>query len=142
MDIFDKERKTLYTMGLIILGLIPIFILLFHFTPIRFGNVLLPCLFHYITGLYCPGCGGSRSVTALLTGHPIQSFIYHPIVLYGFALYLWFMVSNTIHLLSKGKYPVGMKYRRLYVWIGAAILALNFIIKNGLLLIWHCPLIN
>ncbi|MBQ6855594.1 MAG: DUF2752 domain-containing protein, partial [Lachnospiraceae bacterium] len=37
----------------------------------------LPCMFRMLTGLYCPGCGGTRAVKALLTGHPIQSFLYH-----------------------------------------------------------------
>ena len=27
-----------------------------------------PCLFHLMTGLYCPGCGGTRAVRALFRG--------------------------------------------------------------------------
>ncbi len=41
----------------------------------------MPCLFQMMTGLYCPGCGGTRAVKALLSGHPVLSFLYHPLVL-------------------------------------------------------------
>lgn len=42
----------------------------------------MPCLFQMMTGLYCPGCGGTRAVRALLSGHPVLSFLYHPVVPY------------------------------------------------------------
>lgn len=38
----------------------PLFIWLSHHMP--------PCFFRRITGFYCPGCGNSRSVRALLNG--------------------------------------------------------------------------
>ena len=47
----------------------------------------IPCLFHELTGFYCPGCGGTRAVLALLAGHPVLSFLYHPLVPYCCLLY-------------------------------------------------------
>ncbi len=41
----------------------------------------IPCILHTTTGIYCPGCGGTRSLIALLTGHPIKSLLLHPIVI-------------------------------------------------------------
>lgn len=36
--------------------------------------VFLPkCVFHEVTGLYCPGCGNTRALHALLHGHVVQS---------------------------------------------------------------------
>lgn len=29
----------------------------------------VPCLFHTVTGLYCPGCGGTHLVAALVQGN-------------------------------------------------------------------------
>lgn len=43
----------------------------------------MPCLFHLMTGLYCPGCGGTRAVKYLLQGDWKNSLIYHPFVLYS-----------------------------------------------------------
>ena len=34
----------------------------------------MPCAFHSLTGLYCPGCGGTRAVRELLYGDLRMSF--------------------------------------------------------------------
>ena len=57
-------------------------------THLRWANRWLetgqgfPCLFHFFTGFYCPGCGGTRAVRLLLKGDLAGSFQYHPFVLY------------------------------------------------------------
>ena len=63
-------------------------------------------------------------------------------VLYGAVLYGWFMVSNSVEYLSRGKYKIGMRYRKWYVTTGLILLILNFLIKNGAMLIWHYPMIE
>ena len=62
---------------------------------IREGRI--PCLFHELTGFYCPGCGGTRAVLALLAGHPVLSFLYHPLVPYCALVALVFAVSYAIY---------------------------------------------
>lgn len=46
------------------------------------GRQGVPCLFHLLTGFYCPGCGGTRAVRLLLMGDVAGSFRYHPFVPY------------------------------------------------------------
>ena len=53
----------------------------------------MPCAFHSLTGLYCPGCGGTRAVRKLLYGDLRMSFQYHPLVLYGAVVVLLELVS-------------------------------------------------
>ena len=38
----------------------------------------LPCLFHIITGLYCPGCGAGRASYSILHGRFYTAFRYNP----------------------------------------------------------------
>lgn len=93
---------------------------------------LPPCLFHLISGYYCPGCGGTRAVRALLRGHPIQAAYFHPVVPYGAAVYLSFMITQSIERLSRGRARIGMKYHNYYAWIAVLLIIVNFIIKNML----------
>ncbi len=52
---FYQEHRELVVTGLIFLGLGVVYLGIVLFTP--FG---IPCMFHVITGLSCPGCGISR----------------------------------------------------------------------------------
>ncbi len=89
-----------------------------------------PCIFNRITGYYCPGCGGTRSVIAFLHGHFIQSFIYHPLVPYT-AFACLFLLINKIRSLKTDK-PVKQPYTAILV-IALIIVIVNFIVKNVLL---------
>lgn len=142
MEYAEKERKSLYILGWLLLLLAAVCFTLARAWDIRITRLMLPCIFHTVTGLYCPGCGGTRAVRLLCHGHILESLYYHPFVLYGALLYAWFMLSNSIEYLSRGKMRVGMRYRKWYVALGVIILALNFVIKNGVMLIWHYPMIK
>lgn len=109
--------------------------------PQKMGTLLwllrkggIPCLFHEWTGLYCPGCGGTRAVKALITGHPVISFWYHPLVLYCAAVALLFAVSYGIWW--KTKNPRFRLYlNNSYIYAGIGITVANFIFKNYMLMV-------
>jgi len=53
-----------------------------------------PCLFHSLTGLYCPGCGSGRALHRLLHGDVAAAFDLNPLmvlvlpfVLFGLGVY-------------------------------------------------------
>ena len=105
-----------------------------------YNGVTLPyCLFNKITGLYCPGCGGTRSVRALLHGHLIKSLWYHPFVFYGAVMYAIYMITNTIKRYINHNF-YGMKYKDIYIYIWIAILFLNVIIRNIMLVKFNISL--
>lgn len=89
-----------------------------------------PCVFYARAGFYCPGCGGTRAVLSLLQGHWIESFRYHPVVLYTFLLFLWYLISNTIEIFSKGKIPIAMKLKVRYLWVALGIILIQWLLKN------------
>lgn len=94
------------------------------------GKFYIPCILHQVTGLYCPGCGGTRAVETLLEGKFFISFLYHPVVLYAAAVYIWFMISHTIEKLSGRRYKVGMHYRHLYIYLAFAVIIINTAVKD------------
>ena len=56
------------------------------------GLPLFDCVFHRLFGIYCPGCGGSRSVANLLRLQFGKSFWYYPAIPYTAALLAWWDV--------------------------------------------------
>ena len=44
---------------------------------IRLAQYMPPCAFYRVSGLYCPGCGNTRSVLSLLEGHIWLSLRYN-----------------------------------------------------------------
>lgn len=40
----------------------------------------IPCAFHLLTGMYCPGCGAGRACFALLHGEFLKAFSCNPLM--------------------------------------------------------------
>ena len=94
----------------------------------------MPCIFHELTGLYCPGCGGTRAVKALLGGEVLASFFYHPLVLYCAVIAVWFAVSYFLYWRTKNpKFRIFLENG--FIYAGVGITAANFVIKNYFLLV-------
>lgn len=53
-------------------------VLVYRFNP-SFTHIFPPCLFNKFTGLYCPGCGGTRAVHYLLHGEIAAAFAMNPL---------------------------------------------------------------
>ena len=92
-------------------------------------NGQMPCVFQELTGLYCPGCGGTRAVKALMKGNVITSFLYHPLVIYVVLVAAVFAFSYIIY--AKTKNPkFRLHFDNKYAYIGIGIIVINFVIKN------------
>ena len=46
----------------------------------RFAPLLPRCTFRALTGLPCPTCGSTRALLALAGGHPVEAFLWNPLV--------------------------------------------------------------
>ena len=132
----------LYIIGLCLLLAAPLIVIAYHYLRARLPILAMPCLLYTFTGYYCPGCGGTRAVYALLHLQLWRSFCYHPLVPYGAAVYLWFMISHTIEKLSRHRLRIGMKWNPAWLWIALVILVLNVLVKDGALLLFHIDLLQ
>lgn len=94
----------------------------------------MPCVFQLITGLYCPGCGGTRALKYLLTGHLVKSFCYHPFVLYG-AVILVLWLGELWIAKKTGKSIDGLLHKQAVIYVGVAILLMNWMFKNYMLVV-------
>jgi len=60
--------------------------------PSAKGTHFPGCAFHALTGLWCPGCGLTRGMHQLLTGHPFAALGYNlfvPLALIGIVFAWW-----------------------------------------------------
>ena len=96
-----------------------------------------PCLFHFFTGFYCPGCGGTRAIRLLVQGDLAGSFLYHPFVLYMVLVIIAEFCFLGADKIFGGKDEYIQKFKRRYPkWVltGAGIVGGNWVIKNLFLL--------
>ena len=96
----------------------------------------MPCLFQMMTGLYCPGCGGTRAVRALLSGHPVLSFLYHPVVPYMASVAVWAAASWILYF-ATGNRRFRPELDDRIAYAAAGIVILNFMICPVLCDILH-----
>jgi len=109
-------------------------------TALYFGVILqkyevMPCVFATYLQMYCPGCGGTRAVEALLHGHILESVWYHPIVLYTVFVFGGFMLTQGLERLGV-RYVRGWKYHDWHLYGAVIVLVCNFLFKNLLRWIW------
>lgn len=93
-----------------------------------------PCVFHLLTGLYCPGCGGTRAVRYLLKGQLGSSVQYHPLILYMAVIILAEFVSAGL-VRVKGKSKLRLGHEKLLIAIAIGIVLVNWCWKNYMLVV-------
>lgn len=83
-----------------------------------------------MTGLPCPGCGGTRALYYLFKGNILISFQYHPVVIYGVLAYLHFMgLYYYRHRSGKNRTEIRTIQIPVYVYIAIAVIIVQWIIK-------------
>lgn len=110
--------------------------MLLYFKLILPNFDVFPCVLYRMLGIYCPGCGGTRAVSALFHGQLLQSLWYHPLVLYTVVIFGGFMVTQTCERLHVPRMK-GWKFHSWYLYGAVAVILLNFFLKNLLLLGFH-----
>ena len=137
-----QMNKYFYIAGWILIAMMTIGAAIIYIKGKTILNYVPPCMFHKITGLYCPGCGGTRAVFSFFRGEIVRSFKFHPLVPYTFILGGWFMLSQTIEYLSKGKLSIALHFRQVYMWIGIFLIVVNCLVKNLVKYIWGISLMT
>lgn len=136
----NKYDTNFYITGLVLIAMSIILIIIFQVFGTAWLALLPKCFFHITTGYYCPGCGGTRAIIYLFKGQLLKSFFYHPLVLYLAIVGGWFMISQTIERISASRIKIGMHFRTIYLWIAVILITVNFVIKNGTLLLFEVAL--
>ncbi|MGH8109013.1 MAG: DUF2752 domain-containing protein [Arenimonas sp.] len=68
-----------YLLAAFVLAFVLVAVVLWQFDPNQAGNPLPSCPSRWLTGLYCPGCGTTRALHALLHGDIVKAFSMNPV---------------------------------------------------------------
>ena len=93
-------KRTLAGLFIAAVGLV----LLRAFDPARSG-IFPPCPIHYLTGLYCPGCGSLRAIHALLHGNLHQAWAMNPLTIVMLPFVAYGLLSELLVGLSGHRLP-------------------------------------
>lgn len=94
----------------------------------------LPCFFHKITGLYCPGCGVTRMFNDIISFDFQSAFHDNPVIFCGLPFIIYFLVKYLYYyLLDKHFTPNKIENIILYCYI--VILIIYGIVRNIILYI-------
>jgi len=74
---------------------------LFAFEPGRTGFFPI-CLFRFLTGYQCPGCGSTRALHQILHGHLVAAFMLNPLFLIALPFIFYAFLRYTITVLRGG----------------------------------------
>jgi hypothetical protein len=103
-------------------------VVLYLFPPVP-ASIYPPCPFFYITGLYCPGCGSTRCLHALVHGNLYQAAAYNillltaiPFLLYRGAIFLWYV--------GREKPPAGRRLPAWAIYVLFGVLVVFWIARN------------
>lgn len=110
---------------LLLVALFPFYLALASVLPVG------ECGLVDFAGLYCPACGGTRALTALLQLQPLKSLYYNPIVLVAALLFLGYEAFMVLHLIKGTKRDVFIKPKAIYVIL--ALWLIYALVRNVLL---------
>ncbi len=74
---------------------------LFAFEPGRTGFFPI-CMFRFLTGYQCPGCGSTRALHQILHGHLVAAFMLNPLFLIALPFIFYAFLRYTIMVLRGG----------------------------------------
>jgi hypothetical protein len=117
-------------------GLAVLLGVLFWFNPARHG-FYPTCVFHRLTGLECPGCGGLRAVHHLLHGEILTAFRFNPLVV----VVLPFLVLWGIRRWWCGPRvpPLSHRAQARWGWVAFGVLMVFWIVRNLPLAMFQLP---
>lgn len=89
------------------------------------------CGIRKVTGIYCPGCGGTRCAKSIVSGDLITALGHNAMLLSGFILLTAFFTFLIIRITILGKpAPKTPHIKKSWIWLGILSIALFTILRN------------
>lgn len=114
--IYVMEKDMKERIKSVLRKIIPVLVIgIAYFVWIKLTHITIPCVFHLITGKYCPGCGITRMVMALAKFDFASAAHYNLFVLcllpFGIVLYSY----KLIRYIKSGETKSGIWEKSFYI---------------------------
>lgn len=100
-----------------------------YYLVVTLAGFSLPCVFHEITGLFCPGCGVSRMCISLIRLDFISAFWYNPVIFTLLPVWIAALVPYLCRYLKYGERTV-YRWQKAVVWFSIAALLAFGVLRN------------
>jgi hypothetical protein len=133
----DEQTRRYVWLGAGALTVLAAAWLLYLFPP---GSVWFypQCMFHRLTGLDCPGCGGLRAAHQLLHGHWKVAFALNPLLFVVAPTLVWFGVAQVWRTLTSRELSHPFKHPA-WFWALFAVVVVFGIVRNLPIPLLHPP---
>lgn len=125
-----KTGRIIYYVICSFLFIFGIFLMIYHIFDFKFASYLSFCSVNRIWHLYCPACGGTRSLDFLLHGQLISSFLANPLVLSMLLFFLSYFLPATYTFLIKRNGNIYYHFQKKFLIILILINVLYFVARN------------
>lgn len=120
------------------LAVVAVLALIYFFAPDK--NVFYPrCLFHSLTDLNCPFCGGLRATHQLLHGNFATAFALNPLFILAIPLVFIFVSISKIVQATTGKKMFTFVSSRLAVVMFVGVIVIFAVLRNTPAFSWMAP---
>ena len=131
-----KLKLTLYFAANLLLPILAILVVVVGRTFAQSNYTeYLNCPSMLVFGVYCPFCGITRAMGALLSGKLLTAFIYNPAFVLFLPYFLYYDIATFIHII-KNKEKLPNIHRWIIVTL-CAVLVANWIFRNVLLIFFN-----
>src|SRR5687768_11416026 len=115
---------------LIIITVLSLLMMLYFFADVSDSVIFPKCIFYFLTGLYCPGCGSQRAFSALLHGELWQAVNYNLLFIICLPLLFYSAVIALVNVFRKEQLMQQITYSTFFVNILLAIVIVFWITRN------------
>jgi len=104
-------------------------LLFYAFNPTE-QSFFIPCPFHFLTGLHCPGCGSQRALHQLIHFNLYGAFRYNPLLVLSLPILIYSVGITLYNFINQTKYRVSFFYNNRFIYTYFGIVVAFWVLRN------------